>query len=56
MMLQEAKIFLKIYSLIILLILAYKMLKLAGTDKSFEGAITVAAIIPIFIYIANMEV
>lgn len=53
-MLEGGKTFLNLYSIVIISILMLKTFKLAGTKKDTEGSITVAAIIPILIYLINI--
>lgn len=54
MLLEGAKVFLKGYSLVIVLILAIRMLSLVDTKRSVEGTLTIAALIPIILYLANI--
>ncbi|WP_315076306.1 hypothetical protein [uncultured Clostridium sp.] len=53
-MLEDGKIFLNLYSILVIAILTLRTFKLAGTEKDLEGSITVAAVIPILIYLINI--
>ncbi len=53
-MLESGKAFLNLYSIVVIAILMLKTFKLAGTKKDLEGSITVAAVIPILIYLINI--
>ncbi|ACD23524.1 hypothetical protein CLL_A2785 [Clostridium botulinum B str. Eklund 17B (NRP)] len=53
-MLEGGKTFLNLYSIVVIAILMLKTFKLAGTKNDLEGSITVAAVIPILIYLINI--
>ncbi|GAA0076149.1 hypothetical protein UT300005_05270 [Clostridium sp. CTA-5] len=53
-MMEGGKAFLNFYSIVVILILGFKSLKLIGTKKDNRGSITFAAIIPILIYLINI--
>lgn len=53
-MLEGGKAFLNLYSIVVVVILMLKTFKLAGIKKDLEGSITVAAIIPVLVYLINI--
>lgn len=55
-MLESGKAFLNLYSIVVIAILVLKTFKLVGTKKDLDGSITVAAVIPILIYLINIQV
>ncbi|HII4398556.1 TPA: hypothetical protein ACY4RQ_000184 [Clostridium perfringens] len=53
-MLEEAKILLNIYSIIIVIVLLIKNLRHLGKKDSDKRNLELAALIPIFIYLTNI--
>lgn len=54
-MLEEAKVLLKIYSIIIVLVLLIKNVRHFGKKDSDKRSLEIAALIPIFIYLTNID-
>ncbi|WP_205452196.1 hypothetical protein [Clostridium botulinum] len=53
-MLEGGKAFLNLYSIVVIAILTLRTFKLAGTKKDLEGSVTVAAVIPVLVYLINV--
>ncbi len=53
-MLEEAKVFLNIYSIIIVIVLVIKNLRYLGRKGSDKRSLEIAALIIVFIYLTNI--